>query len=174
MTEPLASWQFNQPKDKAVLAPAHKEQEPVPALINWHRKYSSEDEERHGFRHTTAIGEYHLSPVKTKSGMHVGYHLMFANNGKSKLNTEGMWSDLGLFTHPGHAVARAKKHYSTHSAGLKLDECDCSGSAGKVKQKTDKSKPTKFKFKAKVDKNESVYAKVARIMRAKSASVAKG
>lgn len=119
MTEPLASWHFNQSKAEV---PSHSKltQEPVPSLHNWSRKYGSEDD-REGFRHTTAIGEYHLCPVKIKSGMHVGYHLMFANNGKGKPSAEGMWTDLGLFNHPGLAVARAKKHYEANSKGVKLE-----------------------------------------------------
>lgn len=152
MTEPLASWEFNSPKEKLVKSPA-VDRDPVPPLVHWNRKYSNDEDERQGFRKTTAIGEYHISPVKTKSGLHVGYHLMFANNGKSKLHTEGLWTDLGVFSHPGMAVARAKKHYDKHSAGVKLNECDCSPSV-------------KGKRKKRRSKNESVI-RVANILSAR-------
>lgn len=124
MREPIAAYQFNHPKrTDMVSSPKEMSELPaVPPIHQWDTKYSGEDSCSGGYRRDTVIGTYHVNPTKTRDGLCVGYHLMFANTGKGKQIGEGMWTDLGVYSHLGNAVTRAKKHYEAHSKGVSLHE----------------------------------------------------
>ena len=96
---------------------------PIPNLPDWNRNWGSPStSDRSTYQLNTKHGEYHLSPVADKNGRFVGHHLQFAHTGEGKRKGPGMWHDLGLHTHPGMAVAAARKHHDEFSKNESLRE----------------------------------------------------
>lgn len=94
----------------------------VPNLMDWRKIYGNDDYEgNHTHKHTTKFGEYHIQPAKDKAGKVVGYHLQFAHTGEGKPG-QGMWTDLGVHSHPGKSIAAARKHHSAFSKQESLSE----------------------------------------------------
>ena len=84
----------------------------VPNLPDWMYNYDGANgSHQDGRKLRTKHGEYYMSPVSDKNNRFVGYHLSFAHTGEGKPSKDGMWTDLGLFTHPGLAVGAARKHH---------------------------------------------------------------
>jgi len=70
---------------------------------------------KHSYQHNTKHGEYHMSPLTNSNGMHAGHHLMFCHNGRErskKIQSNGLWHDLGIHNHPAKAVSAARKHHN--------------------------------------------------------------
>lgn len=92
----------------------------VPNIPDWMRQWGQApgSDSHHGYKHTTPFGEYHISPAVDKAGKQVGFQLQFAHTGEGKKDKDhpGMWHDLGLHTHPGLAVAAARKHHMKFKA----------------------------------------------------------
>lgn len=93
------------PSVKAKVPPA------VPNLPDWRSWGNQGIHDRQKYSHTTKHGEYHFAPVAGTDGKFVGYHLQFAHTGEGKKTGPGVWTDLGLHTHPGLAIGSARKHH---------------------------------------------------------------
>lgn len=86
----------------------------VPNLPDWMSHYSSDSQYDHPLRrHSTKYGTYHISPVFDRSNTLAGYSLKFVHTGEGKQSA--LWHDLGVHTHPGKAIAKARNHHNSMS-----------------------------------------------------------
>jgi hypothetical protein len=70
-------------------------------------------EGKHGYTFYPPEGSYHVSPVSSKFGRHIGYHLQFAaTHGRPKGTHGRLWHDLGMHRSPQLAIKAAKEHYA--------------------------------------------------------------
>jgi len=88
------------------------------AKLKWHMHAGGTmSPDKHGHVTATRYGEYHINPVSTPLGRHIGYSLYFVNN--RGILTGGLWQRLGQFSHPNKAKGAATKHYDKHFGRLK-------------------------------------------------------
>jgi hypothetical protein len=70
-------------------------------------------EGKRGYATYTDIGEYHVWPVSSTSGRHLGYDAWFANT-KGKL-PGGLWQPLGRFRSPNEGKQAVRDHHEANT-----------------------------------------------------------
>ena len=69
--------------------------------------------DKHGYTFHPPEGSYHIDPVSSSHGRHLGYSLKFAaTHGRPKGTHGGLWHDLGMHRSAVSAVKAAKAHYA--------------------------------------------------------------
>ena len=86
----------------------------VPSIGKWHMHAGGAgDMDRHGYTFHLFEGSYHIDPVSSKFGRHLGYSLQFASRGSTPRGAHsGLWHDLGMHRSAVSAVKAAKQHYA--------------------------------------------------------------
>jgi len=100
----------------------------VPPLKQWNTFAggAGAEEGRYSYSCETRHGEYHIIPVRSRGGRHIGYDLRFAATkfapvtkfGNTWTRHSGLWHELGAFKTPAMAVKAARDFEKVSFVGV--------------------------------------------------------